>query len=83
MIDTIVCGIDLNRKWMLHVISYDPDAKTSHELMWFFDSRRGAETHLEWLSERIRIQNAIVKIVKIRSLIYPVVRTKPVEEKEN
>nr|DAF91616.1 MAG TPA: hypothetical protein [Siphoviridae sp. ctcK97] len=69
MINTIVCGIDPNREWLLRVITYDPDAKTSHELMWFFDSRREAEIHFERLSESIPIQNAIVRIVKIRSRI--------------
>ena len=83
MTDTIVCGIDPNREWLLHVISYDPDTKASREYMGFFDSRRGAEIHLEWLSERIPIRNAIVKIVKIRSFVRPVTGTKPIEEKEN
>lgn len=83
MTDTIVCGIDPDREWLLHVIAYDSDKKTSHELMWFFHTRTGAEVNLERIASRIPLRNAIVKIVKIRSRIRPVTEFEHVKKEED
>lgn len=67
MIDTIVCGIDHHREWMLHVISCDCVSGTRKDLMWFFNTRAEAETHLGKVVEKMTNRNAIVKIIKVRA----------------
>lgn len=67
MSDTIVCGIDHHREWMLQVITCDCVRGTRGDLMWFFNTRAEAETHLERVVKKMTNQNAIVKIVKVRA----------------
>lgn len=67
MTGTIVCGIDHHRKWMLQVIACDCVGGTRRDLMWFFNTRAEAETHLEQIVEQMTKCNAIVKIVKVRA----------------
>lgn len=67
MTDTIVGGIDHHREWMLQVISCDCATGTRSDFMWLFNTRVEAETHLEQVVGKMKNQNAIVKIVKIRA----------------
>ena len=67
MTDTIVCGIDHHREWMLQVIACDCVTGTRSDLMWFFNTRAEAETHLQEVVEKMTDQNAIVKIIKVRA----------------
>ena len=66
MTDTIVCGIDHHREWMLQVIACDCVRGTRSDLMWFFNTRAEAETHLERLDSTVG-KNMIIKIVKVRA----------------
>lgn len=65
MVDTIVCGIDHHREWMLHVISCDCVTGTRKDFMWFFNTRGEAETRLEQLASCKTRTNMIVKIIKV------------------
>ena len=67
MTDTIVGGIDHHREWMLQVISCDCATGTRGDFMWFFNTRVEAETCLEQVVGKMKNQNAIVKIIKIRA----------------
>ena len=67
MTDTIVCGIDHHREWMLQVIACCCATGTRSDLMWFFNTRVEAEAHLEQVVKNMTNQNTIVKIVKVRS----------------
>ena len=67
MTDTIVCGIDHRREWMLHVISCECATGLRNDFMWFFNTRKEAEAHLEQLSSTKTRSNMIVKIVKVRA----------------
>ena len=67
MIDTVVCGIDHHREWMLQVVSCDCVTGARSDFMWFFNTREEAETHLERLASRKAVANMIVKIVKVRA----------------
>lgn len=67
MTDTIVCGIDHHRKWMLHVVSCDCATGVREDLMWFFNTRKEAETRCEQLASRKASKNMIIKIVKVRA----------------
>lgn len=66
MTDTIVCGIDHHREWMLQVIACDCVTGTRSDFMWFFNTRVEAETHLERLDCKVG-KNMIIKIVKVRA----------------
>lgn len=66
MTDTIVCGIDHHREWMLQVIACDCVSGTRSDFMWFFNTRAEAETHLERLDSESG-KNMIIKIVKVRA----------------
>lgn len=66
MIDTVVCGIDHHRKWMLHVITCDRFTGARAEFMWFFNTREEAETRCEQLASKSG-ENHIIKIVKVRA----------------
>lgn len=70
MIDTIVCGIDHHREWMLHVIACDCVTGTRRDFMWFFNTRAEAETRLEQLVYKAG-ENMIIKIVKVRAFEHP------------
>lgn len=66
MSDTIVCGIDHHREWMLQVISCDRVTGARSDFMWFFNTRAEAETHLERLVSKAGV-NMIIKIIKVRA----------------
>ena len=82
MTDTIVCGIDHHRKWMLHVISCDCVTGARGEFMWFFNTREEAETRCEQLSFGEKRKNMIIKIIKVRAFEHLGSGFEPVE-KEN
>lgn len=67
MTDTIVCGIDHHRKWMLQVISCDCVTGDTKDFMWFFNTREEAETSLKHLEGGRTIGGLIVKIIKIQA----------------
>lgn len=66
MTDTVVCGIDHHRKWMLQVIACDCVTGARSDFMWFFNTREEAETHLKRI-DGIAGKNVIIKIVKVRA----------------
>lgn len=66
MTDTIVCGIDHHRKWMLQVITCDCATGARSDFMWFFNTREEAETRLEQINGTAG-KNVIIKIVKVRA----------------
>lgn len=66
MTDTVVCGIDHHREWMLLVVACDCVTGVRRDFMWFFNTRAEAETHLEQLDNKTG-QNMIVKIIKVRA----------------
>lgn len=66
MTDTIVCGIDHHREWMLQVIACDCVTGTRSDFMGFFNTRVEAETHLERLDGKVG-KNMIIKIIKVRA----------------
>ena len=66
MTDTIVCGIDHHREWMLQVIACDCVSGTRSDFMCFFNTRAEAETQLERLDSKVGM-NMIIKIVKVRA----------------
>lgn len=67
MTDTIVCGIDHHREWMLQVIACDCAKGTRRDFMWLFNTRAEAETHLEQVVGSVKNHNAIIKIIKVRA----------------
>ena len=67
MTDTIVCGIDHHREWMLQVIAYDWVKRTRSDFMEFFNTRVEAETRLEQIISKVKSQHTLVKIVKVRA----------------
>lgn len=66
MTDTIVCGIDHHREWMLQVIACDCVTGTRSDFMLFFNTRIEAETYLERLDGKVG-KNMIIKIIKVRA----------------
>lgn len=67
MTDTIICGIDHHREWMLQVIACDCVGGTRRDYMWFFNTRAEAEYYLERVVIKMTQQNTIIKIVKVRA----------------
>ena len=67
MNDTIVCGIDHHREWLLQVVACDCVKGTRSDFMWFFNTRAEAEAHLEQIIGKMNDRNAIVKIIKVRA----------------
>lgn len=67
MTDTIVCGIDCRREWMLQVVSCDYVTGKRCDFLAFFNTRIEAETRAEQLISGMKGHNSIVKIVKIRT----------------
>ena len=67
MTDTVVCGIDHHRKWMLQVVSCDCVTGARSDLMWFFNTRAEAESRIERLANRVTSKNMIIKIIKVRA----------------
>lgn len=67
MTDTIDCGIDRHREWMLQVVSCDCVTGSRSDFMAFFNTRAEAETRAEQLISDAKGRNLIVKIVKIRA----------------
>ena len=66
MTDTIVCGIDNRREWMLQVVSCECATGTRSDFLAFFNTRTEAETYAEKLISGVKGRNLIVKIIKIR-----------------
>lgn len=81
MTDTIVCGIDHHREWLLQVIACDCVTGMRSDFMWFFNTRAEAETHLEQLDKKAG-KNLIIKIVKVRAFEHLGLDFEPIE-KEN
>lgn len=67
MTDTIVCGLDRRREWMLQVVSCDCVTGSRSDFMAFFNTRIEAETSAKQLINGVKGRNLIVKIVKIRA----------------
>lgn len=67
MTDTVVCGIDHHREWMLQVISCDCVTGTRSDYLWFFNTRAEAEYYLERVAMKMARQNTIIKIIKVRA----------------
>ena len=67
MTDTVVCGIDHHREWMLQVISCDRATGARSDFMWFFNTRAEAETRCEQIASSKAGANMIIKIVKVRA----------------
>lgn len=67
MTDTVVYGVDPNRGWLLQVIAYDSLKRIRSDFMGFFNTRVEAETRLEQIISKLKSQNTIVKIVKVRA----------------
>lgn len=67
MTDTVVCGIDHHREWMLRVIACDCVAGTQSDYLWFFNTRAEAEYYLERIVMKMPQQNMIIIISKVRA----------------
>ena len=67
MIDTVICGIDHHRKWMLQVISCDCVTGARKDFMWFFNTRAEAENSLRHLNSNRTMGNMIIKIIKVQA----------------
>lgn len=67
MTDTIVCGVDHRRKWMLQVVSCECTTGRRKDFLSFFNDRIEAETCVEQLISDVKCRNMIVKIIKIRA----------------
>lgn len=67
MTDTIVCGLDHHREWMLQVISCECTTGARSDFLAFFNTRIEAETCAEQLINGVKSRNLIVKIIKIRA----------------
>lgn len=67
MTDTVVCGIDRNREWMLQVVSCDCVTGARSDFMWFFNTREEAETRCEQIASSEAGRNMLIKIVKVRA----------------
>lgn len=70
MTETVVCGIDHHREWMLQVIACDCATGARSDFMWFFNTREEAETHCEKLTSIKAGENMIIKFVKVRAFEY-------------
>lgn len=67
MIDTIVCGVDHHREWMLQVVSCACVTGVRSDFLAFFNTRAEAEARAEQLAGSVKGRNLIIKIVKIRA----------------
>lgn len=67
MTDIVVCGIDHHREWMLQVVACDCVTGARSDFMWFFNTRKEAETRCEQLASSKVGGNMIIKIVKVRA----------------
>lgn len=67
MTDTIVCGVDHRRQWMLQVVSCECATGRRSDFLAFFNTRIEAETRAKQLISDVKGRNLIVKIVKIRT----------------
>ena len=67
MTDTIVCGLDHHREWMLQVVSCDCVTGSRSDFLAFFNTRIEAETCSTQIISGVKGRNLIVKIVKIRA----------------
>lgn len=75
MTDTIVCGIDNRREWMLQVVSCECATGRRIDFLAFFNTRTEAETHADQLISGVKGRNLIVKIIKIRAFEHIGIRT--------
>ena len=82
MVDTIVCGIDHHREWMLHVVSCDCVTRARRDFLWFFNTRAEAETRLKQFVRGFTGKNMIVKIIKVQTFEHLELDFKQIE-KEN
>lgn len=82
MADTIVCGIDHHREWMLHVVSCDCVTGARRDFLWFFNTRAEAETRLKHIVRGFTGKNMIVKIIKVQTFEHLELDFKQIE-KEN
>lgn len=67
MTETIVCGIDHHREWMLQVVACDCVSGARRDYVWFFNTRAEAEYYLERVVIKMTQQNTIIKIIKVRA----------------
>ena len=67
MTDTIVCGVDRHRKWMLQVVSCDCATGARRDFLSFFNTRSEAETHAEQLISNMKECNMIIRIIRIQA----------------
>ena len=82
MTNTIVCGIDHHREWMLQVVSCDCATGKRSDFMWFFNTKEEAENRLEQIVRGKSNQNAIVKIVKVRAFEHIEPRFEQIEKED-
>lgn len=83
MTDTIVCGIDHRRKWMLQVVSCECVTGARSDFLAFFNTRVEAETCAEQLISNVKGRNLIVKILKIRAFEHIGSKFVQLEKKED
>lgn len=83
MTDTVVCGIDHHREWMLHVVSCDCVTGARRDFMWFFNTRAEAEARLKCLVRGVEGKNILVKIIKVRAFEHLEPNFQQTEKKEN
>ena len=67
MTDTIVCGVDHHRKWMLQAVSCDCVTGARRDFLSFFNTRAEAETHAEQLVSSVKDCNMIIRIIGIQA----------------
>lgn len=67
MIETFVGGLDGHREWMVQVITCVQGSGQRRDYIWFFNTRKEAEDHLQKVLEKRKTCNMIVKILKIRA----------------
>lgn len=82
MTDTIVCGIDHHREWMLQVIACDCVMGTRSDFMWFFNTRAEAEARCEQIASGKAGVNMIIKIVKVRAFEHLGLDFEPIEKEK-
>lgn len=82
MFEAVVSGIDNHRQWMLQVVTFDYTIGSSHDYMWFFNTRAEAEAYFERVAKVMTDRHVIVKIIKVRAFDFLEPETELIE-KEN
>lgn len=82
MTDTVVCGIDHHREWMLQVISCDCVTGARSDFMWFFNTREEAETRCEQIASSKAGGNMLIKIIKVRAFEHLGLDFEPIEKEK-